>query len=131
MNPLLRYKNKLPWIIVIGFTLMAGVTAWIHSRQFSFVCDDAYITFRYAQNLARHGALEWNVGERVEGYTNFLWAVILAVAMKLGFHAPSAALFLGRVFGALGVGLMTLLLASLHRDETRSEEHTSELRHYS
>ena len=32
--------------------------------------DDAYITFRYARNLAEHGELNWNVGEDpVEGYT--------------------------------------------------------------
>jgi hypothetical protein len=41
--------------------------------------DDAFISFRYARNLAEGAGLVWNPGERVEGYTNFLWTVLLAV----------------------------------------------------
>lgn len=44
--------------------------------------DDAMIGMRYAENLARGHGLVWNPGERVEGYTNFLW--ILAMT---GVHA--------------------------------------------
>jgi arabinofuranosyltransferase len=47
--------------------------------------DDTYITFRYAHNLAHHGVLTWNVGEKpVEGYTGVLLPVILAGAIKAG-----------------------------------------------
>ena len=45
-----------------------------------FVQDDAYISFRYARNLADGLGLVWNAGERVEGYTNFLWTLMLAPA---------------------------------------------------
>lgn len=41
--------------------------------------DDAFISFRYARNLATGAGLVWNVGERVEGYTNFLWTLLLAI----------------------------------------------------
>ncbi len=46
--------------------------------------DDAFISFRYADHLARGEGLVWNPGERVEGYTNFLWVVLLAAGMRLG-----------------------------------------------
>ena len=46
--------------------------AWI----VRFVQDDAFITYRYARNLARGEGLVFNPGERVEGYTNFLWTVM-------------------------------------------------------
>src|SRR5262245_14911733 len=39
--------------------------------------DDAFISFRYARNLANGNGLVFNPGERVEGYTNFLWTVVL------------------------------------------------------
>src|SRR5439155_3954388 len=44
--------------------------ALAHIRYLWFVCDDAYITFRYASNLAHGLGPVWNAGERVEGYTN-------------------------------------------------------------
>ena len=51
--------------------------------------DDAFISFpsRYAQNLAAGNGLVFNVGERVEGYTNFLWVILLAPAEWIGIGA--------------------------------------------
>ena len=46
--------------------------------------DDAMISMRYARNLAEGHGLVFNPGERVEGYTNFLWVLLAAVAIKLG-----------------------------------------------
>jgi arabinofuranosyltransferase len=40
--------------------------------------DDAYISFRYGKNLMNGSGLVYNRGEYVEGYTNFLWAIITA-----------------------------------------------------
>jgi len=38
-----------------------------------WLCDDAYISFRYVRNFVEGRGLVFNPGERVEGYTNFLW----------------------------------------------------------
>jgi hypothetical protein len=59
------------------------------------VVDDAYISFRYALNAARGYGLTFNIGERrVEGYTNFLWTVMLIPSfwLKLPVHTVSIAL---------------------------------------
>jgi hypothetical protein len=59
------------------------------------VVDDAYISFRYAHNAARGHGLTFNVGDRrVEGYTNFLWTVMLIPAfwLKLPVHTVSIVL---------------------------------------
>jgi hypothetical protein len=45
--------------------------------------DDMMITLRYAWNLVGGRGLVWNAGEHVEGITNFLWALILAVPQAL------------------------------------------------
>ena len=64
--------------------LAATVVLIPHALMFDFVNDDAYISFRYARNLAEHGQLVFNLGERVEGFTNFLWTVLLAGGIQLG-----------------------------------------------
>jgi hypothetical protein len=52
----------------------------IHTRLLGArLQDDAFISFRYARNLADGHGLVFNPGERVEGYTNFLWTVIHSV----------------------------------------------------
>ena len=43
-----------------------------------FLTDDAFISFRYARNLIEGHGLVFNPGERVEGYSNFLWTLELA-----------------------------------------------------
>lgn len=43
--------------------------------------DDAFISFRYARHFAQGHGLVWNIGERVEGYTNFLWTLLMSLPM--------------------------------------------------
>ena len=44
-------------LVVVAAALAAGLL--VHARAWEFLCDDAYISFRYARNLAEHGALEY------------------------------------------------------------------------
>jgi len=46
--------------------------------------DDAFISFRYLDNWLRGQGLVFNPGERVEGYSNFLWIAILAIPSLFG-----------------------------------------------
>lgn len=66
--------------------------------------DDAYISFRYARNVARGLGPVFNPGERVEGYTNFLW-MLLAVPMELVHLAPHV----WTLFSGLLLAYLTLL----------------------
>jgi hypothetical protein len=85
--------------------LAAAAAALIaHMRFFWFVTDDAFISFVYSRNLAEHGQLVFNLGERVEGYTNFLWTVFLAGWMKLGWQPESSSLFFGAAFAIATFG---------------------------
>jgi hypothetical protein len=55
--------------------------------RFDFVCDDAYIAFRYSRHLAQGHGLVFNLGEAppVEGYSNLLWVLWLAPFERWGF----------------------------------------------
>lgn len=79
--------------IVLGFVWHCWLT--------DYVVDDAFITFRYARNLARGLGLVFNPGDYVEGYTNFLWTSILGgVAWLLpGSDLLPVAQGLGILFG--------------------------------
>ena len=45
--------------------------------------DDAYISYRYARNLASGDGLVFNPGQRVEGYSNLLYVLILSPAFRI------------------------------------------------
>jgi hypothetical protein len=77
---------------------IAAVLVW-HSLRYNFVTDDAYISFVYSRNLAEHGALEFNLGDRVEGYTNFLWTFLLGIVLLItGIPPEISSLVLGTGF---------------------------------
>ncbi len=81
---------------------------------YGYTVDDAYISLRYAQHLAQGHGLVWNPGEspRVEGYSNFLWVLLMALAEKV---APGRAASLVGIAGVL-CGLACLpLVARLAR----------------
>ena len=48
---------------------------------FWFICDDAFISFRYSENLANGLGLIYNYNENppIEGYSNFIWVILAAL----------------------------------------------------
>src|SRR6478672_9599209 len=93
-------------ILLVVLLLVAAAALIAHSLVFNFVTDDAFISFVYSRNLAEHGKLVFNLGEHpVEGYTNFLWTVLLALFMKVGLLPELMSRVLGTAFavGTLGV----------------------------
>jgi len=48
-------------------------------RDGGFRVDDAYITFSFSKNLAAGHGPVFSHGVRVEGYSNFLWMVVVAI----------------------------------------------------
>lgn len=58
--------------------LLVGIFV-IHCLHLNFTQDDAFISFRYVSNFIQGNGLVFNAGERVEGYTNFLWIIILSI----------------------------------------------------
>ncbi len=88
----------------------------VHARKFWFVTDDAFISFIYARNLAEHGQLVYNLGDRVDGYTNFLWTVLLAGVHRLGGALEAWSLWLATALSALTIVLAVRLGEHLDPD---------------
>jgi hypothetical protein len=71
--------------------------------------EDAWISFRYAHNLAAGRGLVFNqAGPPVEGYSNLLWTLIAAVPERLGLPTQ-------HVMNALSITAGLVCLAELHR----------------
>ncbi len=87
--------------VVVALGLVFAFAARFAS--YSLHADDAFISFRYAENLATLGELVYNAGERVEGFSNLSYTLILAAAASLGVAPPTAATAIGVGAGALTV----------------------------
>jgi hypothetical protein len=72
--------------------------------------DDAYISYRYAQHLASGQGLVFNPGERVEGFSNLLYVLLLTPAAAL---VPPARLY--AVSAGLNVAFALAALILIHR----------------
>jgi tetratricopeptide (TPR) repeat protein len=83
------------------------------ANQFQFTQDDAYISLRYARNLVEGNGLVFNPGERVEGYSNFSWTLLLALFLKLGAPAVQTSIWLGVLFGTGAVFFAARLAKAL------------------
>lgn len=93
---------------VVTVLSMIGAVAW--ALHLGWVGDDAYISFRYVRNLVEGHGLVYNPGERVEGYTNFLWVIILAPFYALGLDLGQASIVLTLLCLVATLALVGLLV---------------------
>lgn len=84
----------------------AGMAVFHMGLFVSWTNDDAFISFRYAENWAAGKGLVFNAGERVEGFSNLLWVALLTAAKKLGFAPVWTAKVIALLFS---LGLLLLL----------------------
>ena len=84
------------WLIVAALLFLA------HVVYLNCVAEDAFIAFRFARHLAEGHGLVWNIGEPpVEGYTDFLWVLLCAGAIRAGLDVIRFAQLAG-IAAALG-----------------------------
>ena len=91
-----------------------------------FIQDDAYTSLRYVKNFLEGKGLVFNEGERVEGYTNFLWIMILC---GIGFlnHNLNLALTLENtvqylsIISSIVVLILTYILSKRINRKSESE----------
>jgi len=108
-------QDKLKTGILVASLITVLFFSWFF---FHFTMDDAYISYRYSENLINGGGLTWNAGEDpVEGYSNFLWIIIAAVVMKIGIPVVSGMKFFGIILALLNLGLIYKIAYQITKNE--------------
>ena len=104
----LWWKKKQGYLL-LGFLILVALAARLLPGE--RIIDDAYITFRYARNIAGGRGFVYNQGEHVLGTTTPLYTLILAGLAKIirSSDFPSIAVLTNAVAGALSVGLLYAL----------------------
>lgn len=87
----------------------------IEGTRYFVLADDEMISMRYARNLAAGEGAVWNPGgEKVEGYSNPLWVLLMAGIHLVGLPPPLTGLAV-QVFGLLLLALNLEVLRRLAR----------------
>ena len=90
-----------PYLIPLVLLYVARIIAWV---QLPLASEDAYITYRYARNLASGNGLVYNPGEKVMGFSSPVWTIWNALGLRL-VHDP----VLWSRLTSLGADMVTLL----------------------
>ncbi len=105
--------SKEKTIIILSVLLILLI------RSISFfiydIYDDAFITYRYAYNLASGNGLVYNIGEYILGTTSPLFAIILSLFFKIGLPMPDSAVILNILFDSLTVFIIAKTLIENER----------------
>ncbi len=102
---------RLPQNVLNVFLVLSGVGIFIFFllQLSGFYHDDAYIILRYAKNVLAGNGIVWNIGEKVEGYSSFLWLILISLLGYLKVDLILASRILGVVFAFLTVALFFII----------------------
>ncbi|MEW5924100.1 MAG: hypothetical protein AB1746_08945 [Candidatus Zixiibacteriota bacterium] len=90
-------KIKPLYMIILAALVAVYV---FHAFSLVFTQDDAFISYRYVKNFLGGIGLVYNPGERVEGYTNFLFVILMALFGNYGVNYITLSKLLGIISGA-------------------------------
>ncbi len=102
-------RNVLFGLLLLGFADYAwhyilDTSFVINGTRYYVLFDDAMISMRYAYNLAHGNGLVWDIGQRVEGFTNPLWVIYMAL-LHVALPLPLSAMGLPvQITGAILLG---------------------------
>jgi hypothetical protein len=89
---------------------------WLSAQIFSYTIDDAYITFRYSKNLAGGFGPTYNPSmPPVEGYTTFLWMLLMTLPHFFGVNVATFSKIVGVLLTCGTFTLISLLIFTLTR----------------
>lgn len=73
------------YLITIIILLILTSILVIHAFHFNFLSDDAFIIARYAHNVVEGNGWVYNINDRIEGYSSFVWTAMTVFFGYLGF----------------------------------------------
>jgi arabinofuranosyltransferase len=110
--------------IVIFISLLAYFAIFNFLRNsylYTTILDDAYIFFRYAENVSNGFGFVWNIGEPpVEGYTSFFYLATLILGKSLSLNLESFAIIFGTVTSALTLFYVYFIYNHLYSENSKT-----------
>ena len=107
-------KSENNWLIFISvITLIGMYFGW---KLFWFLTDDAFIAFRYVSNSQLGYGYVWNPPPflPVEGYTSFLWVLLLDLVWRItGIEPPDAANWISLLFAYLSLLVVSAMVLKM------------------
>ncbi|MEC7984657.1 MAG: hypothetical protein VX278_05805, partial [Myxococcota bacterium] len=101
--------------LIVLFAVLNAAGFW------SYTIDDSYISLQYAGRWVDGLGLTYIDGERVEGFSNPTWVLLLAMTLLLGFETLVGAKLLG-LLGHAGIIICTAgILRSVVKPENNTE----------
>ena len=111
--------------IIIFICLLAYFALFNFLRNnylYTTILDDAYIFFRYAENIINGFGFVWNITEPpVEGYTSFFYLATLILGKSLSFDLELFVISFGTVTSALTLFYVYLIYNLLNSENLKTE----------
>jgi len=104
-----RGSVQARWLPAGLFALSLAYLVCNALYYYPITVDDTFICFRYAANWLAGDGLVFNPGERVEGYSDFLWVALSAGLLALGIPALVGVKVVG-LASAVGLAVATWAL---------------------
>jgi hypothetical protein len=104
------FPDRLAIATIVGIALFVGLA------HFHDAFDDAFITYRYARNLAIGNGFVYNVGERYLGTSAPLYGIVLGL---LAIPNPDSIPTLGGLLSLLGLIFASLGIWEIGKDADR------------
>lgn len=91
------FLSRLGLIITVSLVIASAVSfVALTATLWHYTVDDAFITFRYAENIVRGWGITFNQAPpRAEGYTSILWTSIMVLPHLMGIDAVLFSKILG------------------------------------
>ncbi|MCX5886391.1 MAG: hypothetical protein NT096_10865 [Proteobacteria bacterium] len=121
-SPNSKMYFRLLTVFIISL-MLAGIFGFIviTAKVWNFTVDDSYITFRYAENLAKGWGPTFNkLPPRAEGYSSILWTVIMAIPHIIVFSPVIFSKVLGLIFTIATLMITSVTVYSAERDTPSS-----------
>lgn len=90
--------------VIMALLGLVTILGLYHQYLYKTDAEDAYIAYRYVQNFVEGNGITFNPGEKVEGYSDFLWVVLVAAVNKIsGLDIPTVGRGLSVFFGVVSL----------------------------
>jgi arabinofuranosyltransferase len=99
----INHQTRQGTLLTLLLILLIGIVV----LRNAWVCDDAYISFRTVDNLVNGFGLTWNTDERVQGFTNPLWVLLMSLA-----YAFTRDVYYTSIFISLAVTILAIVLVA-------------------